>query len=57
MSNQDFEAVPHLIRLQLKALTGLQNQLRDHNDRLIRIENKLDYMSTRLERPNNDRQE
>ena len=54
MSNQDFEAVPHLIRLQLKALTGLQNQLRDHNDRLIRIENKLDYMATRLERPNND---
>ena len=57
MSNQDFEAVPHLIRLQLKALTTMQAQLRDHNDRLIRIENKLDYMSTRLERPNNDRQE
>ena len=50
----DFEAVPHLVRLQLRALTTMQAQLRDHNDRLIRIENKLDYMSTRLERPNND---
>lgn len=48
------DPVANLVRLQLVALTETRKLLREQNSRLIRLENRIDSLSTRIGRENND---
>ena len=48
------ETTHELLRLMIRAFADHRQQLKNMESRLIRIENRIDSLSTRIGRKNND---